>query len=67
MNEEIEKQLGNLKLEAAEKELEYWSLKVDVARMEKEVHEKMVKYLDNNLDKLMKIGFGVSDFNLREE
>lgn len=62
-----EERLERLRIEAAEKELEYWNLKVDIAKIDKELHKKTVKYFEDNLDAIVKIGLGISDSKGKEE
>ncbi len=62
-----EERLERLRIEAAEKELEYWNLKVDIAKMNKELHKKTVKYFEDNLDTIIKIELGTFDSKDKEE
>ena len=68
MNEENERYLDSLKTQAAEKELEYWNLKVETAKIDKELREKMVKYFIENMGEILKMGFNLStDLKIKEE
>lgn len=62
-----EKSVEEMQRIAAEFEIKYWELKIESARIDKEIHEKMAKYFEENLDKLVKMGLGINNIKVYEE
>ena len=62
-----EKSVEEMQRIAAEFEIKYWELKIESSRIDKEIHEKMAKYFEENLDKLVKMGLGINNIKVYEE